>query len=107
MRRMSVCILYITCANKDEARKIAAALLERQLIACANILPSVESHFRWQDALEQTEETAMFAKTTDAKLKEIYPVVTSLHSYDTPCIVALPITDGLPEFLKWVGTETH
>ncbi|MBS3138770.1 divalent-cation tolerance protein CutA [Candidatus Woesearchaeota archaeon] len=77
--------VYVTCKDKKEARKIARALLEKKLIACANIFP-VESHFWWKGKLEEASEAAILAKTTDKKLDAIRELIHHLHCYEVPVI---------------------
>ncbi|OVE82158.1 divalent-cation tolerance protein CutA [bacterium M21] len=100
-------VIYITCSSQDEAQTIAKALLTQRLIACANIFPGIQSMYWWNDEIQNETEVAMIAKTTDDLVPQVIAATKSLHSYDCPCIVSLPITDGNPEFLKWINTETH
>lgn len=99
-------LLYITFPSSEEARKTAQALLEARLIACANIMQPVESHYRWEGALTQENEVVMTAKTTAKLAQEATVFVKNLHSYELPCIIALPIDGGFPPFLQWVAAET-
>lgn len=101
-------LVYITCASPAEARTIAGALLDKRLVACANILPSpVESLFLWQGKREHAEETLLIAKTVEALFPELNRVVRELHSYDTPCVVALAPAAGDPDFLAWIEESTR
>lgn len=96
------CLLYVTCADTAEAERIAAALLEAGHIACANILPPIRSLYRWQGQTCNEQETAMLLKTRYDCIHAVSAQIQQLHSYDTPCIVTLPLTHGHPPFLAWI-----
>lgn len=93
--------IYITASSKDEAEKIAKALLEDRLAACVNIFP-INSMFWWEGKIENANEYAMIVKTTAEKFAEIRKKVKELHSYKVPCICEIPISRGLREFLDWI-----
>ncbi len=99
-------LLYITTANQAEARGIAAALLEERLIACANILPGMTSLYRWAGEVKGDTECVLILKTRTALVPQVTERVIALHSYDCPCVVALPADDGNPDFLRWIADET-
>jgi periplasmic divalent cation tolerance protein len=103
---MPVMFVYVTTADAEEARNIGRHLIEEQLAACANILPGVTSIFRWQDKVEEASETVLILKTTEQKLERLIERAQSLHSYDCPCIEALPVVEGNRDFLEWVVRET-
>ncbi|MFH0919351.1 MAG: divalent-cation tolerance protein CutA [Fibrobacterota bacterium] len=100
-------LLYITASSKKEARFIGRVLVQKRLCACVNILDKMESHYWWKGELETGHETVLIAKTRNRLVKKAIREVTSLHSYECPCIVALPITDGYPGFLDWIKAETR
>jgi periplasmic divalent cation tolerance protein len=87
----------------ETARRIAQQLVTENLAACANIFPAVESIYRWQDKIENTQETLVFFKTTAARYATFQERLKSLHPYEVPEIICLRIADGLPEYLRWVG----
>ncbi len=97
--------VYITASDESEAKRIASALLEERLIACANIYP-IRSLYRWKGALEDDAEVAMLVKTRRKHLETIITRVNSLHSYEVPCIVSIPMGGGNPAFLDWIRNET-
>ncbi len=94
--------VLITTASIQEAREIAKVLLERRKIACANLIPKVESHFWWQDKLDSAEESLLIAKSKAALLPEIVTLVKEAHSYQVPEIIALPIIGGSQDYLEWI-----
>lgn len=103
---MPVIFVYVTAADLDEAKTIGRALVEEQLAACANILPGATSIFRWQGKLEEASEAVLILKTTEQKLETLIARAKALHSYDCPCIEALPVVDGNRDFLEWVVRAT-
>ena len=106
MRIMDRNLIYITASSDEEARTIARALVEERLAACANILGSIGSVYWWEDELQEDSEVALIVKSTAALVPRIVERVKALHSYDCPCVVALPISAGNPAFLDWIEEET-
>jgi periplasmic divalent cation tolerance protein len=104
---MAINLIYITTENKAEAERIGQALVEEHLAACVNIIDGMSSIYRWEGRLMQGNETVLIAKTIEAKVPALIQRVKALHSYDCPCIVALPITDGNEAFLNWVAGEVQ
>ena len=101
-----VSIIYSTTGSVEEARKIARILVEEKNVACVNIIPKIESIYRWQGNIEEDNECALLAKTTDKNIDKTVQRIKELHSYDVPDIVAIPITHGFQEYLNWVEDET-
>ncbi|GAN75951.1 divalent-cation tolerance protein CutA [Acidisphaera rubrifaciens] len=99
-----IVFVYVTCADADEARRIGRTLVEERLAACVN-LRAHETIYRWQGAIESGPEWALIAKTTRAAFARLRDRVAALHSYTVPCIVAVPVADGLAAYLDWVGDE--
>jgi periplasmic divalent cation tolerance protein len=87
----------------ETARRIAQQLVTENLAACANIIPAVESIYRWQDEIESAQEILVFFKTTAARYAAFQDRLKSLHPYEVPEIICLRIAHGLPEYLRWVG----
>lgn len=104
MKYLSV---YVVAAAREEARKIARALVDEKLAACVNILGDVESIYRWNDVVEEARECAMIIKTTDDVFAALKARVVELHSYDCPCIVAWEIADGHAPYLDWIVANTR
>ena len=95
-------VVLTTCGSIEEAKTIAHALVERRLAACVNIVPGVESVYRWKDSTESANELLLVIKT----VAELFPCVQSaireMHSYEIPECVEIPITDGSEKYLKWI-----
>ncbi len=99
-------LIYVTASNFEEAKSIGRKLVEERLVACVNILPHMSSIYRWQGKVEEAEEVVMIAKTTDQMLEGAIVRAKELHSYECPCVVAVPIVAGNPDFLAWISGET-
>lgn len=99
-------LLYVTTAGKDEAERIAKALLEERLIACANIV-NAHSLYWWEGKIQQSPEALLLAKTTPSCEQAAIARIKTLHSYTCPGISVIPIVGGLPEFLQWIAAETE
>ena len=91
-----------TFPDADTARQISDELVTGRFAACANILPSVESIYRWKDKIESGNETLVFFKLSEDRRSAFQDKLRSLHPYDVPEIVFLSISSGLPEYLRWV-----
>jgi periplasmic divalent cation tolerance protein len=104
---MKTVALYITTSNLIEARKIGTILVKERLAACANIVGKIQSIYWWKGNIENGAEALLIAKTKQSLVKKAIAAVRKIHSYDCPCIVALPIVDGNPSFLKWISQETQ
>lgn len=97
-----VLIVLTTWPDAAAARAAANSLVEEKLAACANLLPGVESIYRWEDKVESAAEVMMILKTTIGRYPQLEARVKALHSYAVPEIVSLRVTDGLPQYLRWV-----
>lgn len=96
-------VILVTAANRDESRKIARHLVENQLAACVNILPAIESVYRWQGQTLEEGECLLIIKSAGALFAEIESEIVRLHSYQTPEIICLPIVDGSRKYLQWIS----
>jgi periplasmic divalent cation tolerance protein len=101
-----VSIVYSTIDNIQDARKIAYTLIEEQLVACVNIIPNVESIYRWKGKIEEENEVVIIAKTIDEKIEKTILRIEQMHSYELPDIVVLPIIGGLNDYLDYLSTES-
>ena len=104
MRTADRIIVLITAGSEDEARKIARLLVKEKKAACVNIVPGVDSLFRWKGKINSARETLLLVKTRASLLSEIISLVQKTHSYEVPEIIALPITDGSEDYLKWLDS---
>ena len=98
--------VQITASSRTEADTIARALVGEKLAACVNIIPGVRSVYRWQGKVEEADEIILIAKTRAELFEPLRKLVKALHSYECPCIVALPVSTGYQAFLDWVAAET-
>jgi periplasmic divalent cation tolerance protein len=96
-------VVLITAVSKDEAQKIAHALVERRLAACVNITGPIESVYRWKGDVEIAEEWLLFIKTTAAAFEPLRDAIRELHSYELPECIMLPIESGSAEYLNWIA----
>jgi periplasmic divalent cation tolerance protein len=104
--KINFIIILITTKDKKEAAKIARGLLEAKLIACANIVGGVQSLFWWQGKIDSSKEVYLILKTKKILFKKVAAKVKSLHSYQTPEIIALPIIAGSKDYLQWLDSST-
>ena len=95
-------VVFITAGNRDEAVRLAEMLVEVRLAACVQILPGVESVYRWQGKIERQNEVLLIAKTLNSKFDELEKEVRAVHSYETPEIVAVPVVSGSGPYLEWL-----
>ncbi|NKB57281.1 MAG: divalent cation tolerance protein CutA [Alphaproteobacteria bacterium] len=103
---MTAFLVYITANDTAEAKRIGRVLVEEQLAACANVLDGMTSIYRWQGEICEDAESVLITKTTDTQLEALTDRVKELHSYDCPCVAALPITGGNVAFLDWIAEQT-
>ena len=101
------CITFVTCQSKKEADSIASSLLNKRLVACANIVSGIDSKFWWTGKINKAREVLVILKARRADFKKIEKEVKRLHSYEVPEIIAIPIAAGSDEYLRWVKKETR
>ncbi len=95
-------VVLMTAGSREEAARLADMLVGARLAACVQILPEIESIYHWQGKVERAPEILLLAKTTEANFAALEAAVRSLHTYETPEIVALPITAGSAPYLEWL-----
>ena len=98
-------VVLTTCSSREEARKIAGHLVEQRLAACVQLSAPVQSVYRWQGAIEESEETLVLIKSSRPLWERLRAEIERLHSYSTPEVVALPIIDGARGYLDWMERE--
>lgn len=99
---MSIVSVYAVFANGEEAERIGRQMVEERLAACVNILGNCQSIYRWQGAIESTQEAPALFKTTDIQAEALMTRIAGLHSYDVPCVVVWPIDKLLGSYAEWV-----
>lgn len=108
---MSLLVVFCTFPDQDTARRVAAALVEARLAACVNLVPGVQSIYRWQGKVESAQEVLAVMKTTDEVYPRLEAKLRELHSYDVPEIIAVPVERAEAAYAKWVmemtGGETR
>lgn len=98
-------IVLTTCPDRPNANQIAQSLLEKRLAACVNILPGIESMYRWKGAIETATELLLLIKTRQDLLPAVQSEITRLHSYEVPELIALPVSGGGTAYLEWLTKE--
>lgn len=102
---MKINWIYMTVGNKEEAVEIGKSLVTSRLAACVNIIDHMNSIYFWEGELQNDQEVVLIAKTTEKRLPELIEKVKSMHSYECPCIVSLPVIDGNQDFLGWIKDQ--
>jgi periplasmic divalent cation tolerance protein len=97
-------VVLITAGSQEEAHKIAKLLVNERKAACVNIVPGVDSLFRWKGKIDSARESLLLVKTRASLFPEIISLVKETHSYEVPEIIALPIIGGSEEYLKWLDS---
>ena len=100
-------IVLSTAGSVEEARKIARYLVENQLAACVNIVPQIESIYRWQGRVESSSEWLLLIKTSSGNVPSVEDAIRELHSYDLPECIAIVIDGGSSEYLDWIGDSVE
>ena len=96
-------VVLVTAPNVKTARMLARTALKARLIACANLIPKIESHYWWQEKIESGAEALLLLKTTTARLAELEKLIVANHPYDTPEFLVLPLDRGNKRYLNWLN----
>ncbi|QHI69073.1 divalent-cation tolerance protein CutA [Tichowtungia aerotolerans] len=99
---MDIKLAYVTVGSREEAERIAEAVVTEKLAACANILSGVRSVFEWQGSICREDETLLLLKTVAEQSEKLVVRIKEMHSYECPCIVFLSLEGGNPDFLDWI-----
>lgn len=100
-------LVLSTAGSETEARKIAQELVERKLAACVNIIPRIQSIYRWEGKVESAEEFLMLIKTTTGRTQDVQATIRELHSYELPEFVVISMQDGGAEYLRWIAESVQ
>jgi periplasmic divalent cation tolerance protein len=103
---MEARVVLTTCESKEEAQKIARALVERRLAACVNVVPAIESVYRWQGKVESSTEWLLLIKTRAEKFEAVREAIRELHSYEIPECIMISVEGGSREYLEWIEEST-
>lgn len=104
---MEPVVIYITAPKEEEAARIARSLVEERLAGCVNIIRGVRSIYSWEGKVEDEAEVLMIAKSRRSLFDQLAKRVKELHSYTVPEIIAVPVTEGSEDYLKWLGSVTE
>jgi periplasmic divalent cation tolerance protein len=107
MMSTALLILMTTLPDRSSARKLAHDLVAEGLVACVNIVPGVESFYRWQEKIEQSEEVLLLLKVPEAGYEALAQRLKTLHPYEVPELIAAPVVKGLAEYLDWAQSVTR
>ncbi len=104
---MTTLLVLTNLPDRPTAEALARELVEARLAACVNILAPCHSVYRWQGSIETADEVPMLIKTSSERYLALEAAIRRRHPYELPEVIALPIREGLPEYLAWVADETH
>ena len=96
-------IVFCTCSNHTEASQLAHSIVTDEVAACVNIVPAIESVYRWEGKIEMSQEILLIIKTTRERFPALRDSIVRLHSYDIPEVIAVPVEDGSEKYLAWLG----
>ena len=101
-----MCVVLTTAGSNEEAKKIAQALVERRLATCVNIVPRIESVYRWKEQVETAEEWLLLIKTRSSTFERVRDAIEELHSYELPECIMLEVAEGDKAYLDWLAKNT-
>ena len=102
-----VLVILVTAANQEEAVRIGKGVVTAKLAACANIIPGIQSIYRWKGKVVKAQEVLLILKSTKPRYGALEKAIKAMHTYETPEIIALPVKEGLDRYIGWVHSETH
>jgi len=107
MDKIMISVIFTTINNEQDARKIANYLIEEQIVACVNIIPNVESIYKWKGKIEEEKEFILLFKTVDENVDKAIKRIKELHNYELPDIITFKINNGFEEYLDYIKRETE
>ena len=102
-----VFVVLVTVANKEEAVRIGEGMVNARLAACANVIPGIQSIYRWKGKVVKAQEVLLILKSTKPRYRALEKAVKAMHTYETPEIIALQVKEGFDRYIGWVHSETH
>jgi periplasmic divalent cation tolerance protein len=102
-----ILVILVTVGNEKEAIRIGEGMVSARLAACANIVPGVQSIYHWKGKVVKAQETLLILKSTKTRYRALEKAIKAMHTYETPEIIALPVKEGLDQYIGWVRSETH
>lgn len=103
---VQVLVILVTVVNKKEAIRIGEGMVNAKLAACANIIPRIQSVYRWKEKVVKAQEVLLILKSTKSRYRALEKAIKAMHTYETPEIIALPVKEGLDQYIRWVRSET-
>lgn len=100
-------LLFCTCPDRETALRLAETLVSERLAACVSLLPGISSVYRWQGEVERADEVLLLIKSTQERFEALAERVRQLHPYEVPELIAVPMTEGLPDYLNWIDICTQ
>lgn len=97
-----ILLVYCSCPDSDCAQTLAQSLIEQRLAACVTVMPGATSWYWWQDRLQKSNEVLLLIKTDKARYAALETLLVAQHPYQTPEIIATPVSHGLPDYIRWV-----
>lgn len=107
MEETDYCVVLNTCPNRTTGEQIARQLVEQRLAACVNLVDRITSIYRWEDGIEEEQETLLIIKTEKTCYPSLEKTLQELHPYEVPEIIQLPITNGSTSYLEWIHQNTY
>ena len=102
-----VLVILVTTVNQEEAVRIGKEMVNAKLAACANVIPGIQSIYRWNGKVVQEEEALLILKSVKARYRALEKAIKTMHAYEIPEIIALPVKEGFNQYIGWVNRETH
>jgi periplasmic divalent cation tolerance protein len=109
MKKLSgqVLVILVTVVNQKEAVRIGEEMVNAKLAACANIIPRIQSIYRWKGKVVKAQEALLILKSTRPRYRALEKAIKAMHTYETPEIIGLPVKEGLDQYIGWVRSQTH